>query len=155
MVNNTCTLSFCSIPYCMTCLSVSTCSACVTGFTLSVDNATCASDCSTNGFANCLFCSGSACILCDLNYANVNGACTLPCSAIINCVACLSATRCAACSAGFSPSANFQTCDQVCSVSGCAACTTSTATSCTTCSTGYSPYTQSGNTLCAPDCSEG
>ena len=143
----------------MTCASVQTCSACITGFSLSSTNTTCTSDCPAGGFNNCLFCTQSACILCDANYAldpANTGQCVLPCASITNCIACSSSSVCSACMAGYSVSSTGTTCDIVCAVEGCLTCTSATATTCTTCKTGYTPYNDTNsNQKCAKNCADG
>lgn len=134
---------------------MTTCSACVSGFTLASNSQSCVSDCTAN-ITNCLFCSSNTtCSVCAASYVVSNGSCALPCSAINNCVTCYSATQCASCSSGFAPSANLQTCDIVCLVAGCSVCASSSSTTCTTCASGYSNYTVNNETRCALNCGSG
>ena len=54
----------CNLPYCEACSSLTTCSKCIPGFSLSLDSTTCTSSCPSQGWPNCLLCNSSACILC-------------------------------------------------------------------------------------------
>ena len=116
LANSTsCVQSFCLIPFCMTCGSINTCSACIGGFNLDGTNSSCTSNCPSAGFSNCLFCTNTTCLVCNLNYV-INGAqCQLPCS-IPNCRACASPTLCATCAQGYYLSQNSLSCIQICRV---------------------------------------
>ena len=154
MVNSTsCMGSFCVIPFCKSCGSVRTCSACITGFNLDATNETCTSHCPMAGFANCLFCSNTSCLVCDNGYVINSGQCILPCASIQNCIVCSSPITCAACSPGYSLSSSSTTCTQLCQVEGCLICPNATAPTCTTCKPAYSPFTdQNGNQKCSKNC---
>lgn len=145
------------IQYCKTCLNVSACSACIDFFTLSADQKSCTSKCSTSyGLANCLFCNSTYCFQCENNYVMSGSACVLPCASIAQCTACYSSTLCKACAEGYVLTPDSKTCKMTCQVDGCDTCTSPTASSCTSCKAGYSTYTDgSGNTLCAINCGEG
>ena len=151
-----CSPSICTIDYCSTCLTVSTCSACSPGFSLAIDQKTCISDCSSV-FANCLLCNSTDCHLCHSPYTlSPPSTCLLTCSTIANCIACYTPTQCALCDQGYQVSGDYLSCRAVCLVEGCQSCSSPLALDCIACSSGYVSYTDgSGLNKCALECGEG
>ena len=151
-LNTTCSLSFCMINYCASCLTMSTCSECISGFTLSSDNTTCTTNCSSI-HANCLLCSGSTCTYCTSGYKVEGSSCSKACS-VANCDTCLSTTQCGSCADGYLPSSDKTSCVMACKVDNCVTCASTSSTSCSACESGYSTKKRDGSTdfFCAKDC---
>lgn len=156
----TCTQGVCQIDYCNACLSITTCSACITGFTLSSDKMTCTSNCLST-LSNCIFCSSSTyCTDCEAGYVTsisgtTMGKCVLICASITNCIRCKSDTQCSSCANNYQLSADLKSCSIACKVRGCLVCSDSTSYNCTTCQTGYTADTSGTRTICKKNCREG
>jgi hypothetical protein len=117
--------------YCQTCSNTS-CSACMSNFTL----------------------SGGACVCPNGYYADSTNSVCSSCSSLSHCLTCSSSTVCTSCASGYAVNATTNQCfSQPCQISNCNSCNPSDFTICTLCNTGYS--LSNSNTQCSVRCGDG
>lgn len=140
-----------TVANCFSCISASTCSDCLSGFSIAYGGSKCAPTCKSD---RCEICEGNAtnCVQCLAGFKLVNGSCFDDICSIQYCTVCASISSCLVCSANFGVNPTSGICEPSCIIAQPKCLICSSNSTCRSCESGFK-IVATAKPQCQPICS--